>query len=171
MKHIFILAIFFNFGFASINSIKSFEAEFIQSVTDDKNKVLTYTGHVIATNEQNAIWKYIKPIRKDIYVNAFNVTIVEPEIEQVIIRKLEFSIDFFNIIKNAKKIKKDLFEAVYKESKFTITTQNELINSISYVDDFENNVKVVFDKQIQNEEVDLEVFTPNIPLEFDIIRD
>ena len=75
------------------------------------------------------------------------------------------------MVKNAKKIKKNLYLANYKDSKFTITTKNELLESISYIDEFENRVKIVFENQKQNEKIDEELFTPRYSLEFDIIRD
>ncbi len=171
MKHIFILLVFANISFGSINTIDSFEADFIQKVTDDKEKVLTYNGHIIASKPQNAVWNYTQPVKKKIYINRFEVTIVEPEIEQVIIKKVESNFDFFKMIKNAKKVKNNTFETLYGDTTFTIITQKELINSISYIDEFENNVKIVFKNQKQNEKIDLEVFTPKYSLEFDVIRD
>ncbi len=171
MKHIFILFIFANISFGSIDSINSFEADFVQNVTDDKEKVLTYNGHIIASKPQNAIWKYKEPVKKDIYISRFEVTIVEPEIEQVIIKKVASSFDFFKMIQNAKKVKNNTFETLFRETLFTITTRNNLIESISYIDEFENSVKIVFENQKQNEKIDLKVFTPKYSLEFDVIRD
>ncbi|EDZ62715.1 outer membrane lipoprotein carrier protein LolA [Sulfurimonas gotlandica GD1] len=171
MKHIFTLLLSFSLSFASFDNLNSFEADFTQSVTDDKNKSLVYKGHIIASKPQNAVWNYIQPIKKDVYINRFNVTVIEPEIEQVIIRKIDASLDFFNMIQNAKEIEKDKYEANYKESKFTITTNNKIIKSISYIDEFENKVKIVFNNQKQNEEINKEIFVPKYPLEFDIIRD
>jgi outer membrane lipoprotein carrier protein len=54
---------------------------------------------------------------------------------------------------------------------FTITTKDKLIETISYMDEFENKVKIVFENQKQNEEINIDLFIPNYPLEFDIIRD
>ena len=160
-----------NFIYMAINNINSFEADFTQSVTDDKNASLNYSGHISAQKPQNAIWNYIQPIKKDVYINQFSVTIVEPEIEQVIIRKIESNFDFFMMIKNAVKIDKNTYKANYKESKFIIIIENNLIKSISYKDAFENDVKIVFKNQKQNIKIDDEVFVAKYPLEFDIIRD
>lgn len=171
MKHLFTLLLSFTFAFASFDNLTSFQADFTQSVTDDKDKSLVYKGHIITAKPQNAVWSYKNPIEKDVYISKFNVTIVEPEIEQVIIRKIDASLDFFNMIKNAKEIKKDTYEAQFKESKFIITTKNELIESISYIDEFENKVKIVFKNQKENEVIEKELFIPKYPLEFDIIRD
>ena len=52
-----------------------------------------------------------------------------------------------------------------------ITTKDSLIESISYSDEFENSVKVLFTNQRQNEKIDNNLYIPNIPVEYDIIRD
>ncbi|WP_373002645.1 LolA-like outer membrane lipoprotein chaperone [Sulfurimonas sp.] len=171
MKHLFTLFLTSTLAFASFDSLNSFQADFTQSVTDDKDKSLIYKGHVVASKPQNAVWNYIKPIKKDVYINRFNVTVIEPEIEQVIIRRIDSSMDFFNMIQNAKKIENNKYEAHYKEAKFMITTKDEVIETISYVDEFENKVKIVFENQKQNEKINIELFTPKYPLEYDVIRD
>ena len=171
MKHILITILLLSQAIASIDKITSFEADFAQSITDDKNKVLTYKGHITASKPQNAKWKYTIPVQKIVFINKFDVTIVEPEIEQVIIKRIESNFDFFKMIENAKKLKDNVFEANYKESTFKIIQKNNLIESISYIDEFENSVKIVFKNQKQNHSIDLKTFTPNYPLYFDIIRD
>jgi outer membrane lipoprotein carrier protein len=171
MKQLFLSLVFCTLSFASFDDINSFKADFTQSVTDEKNKILTYEGSIVASRPQNAMWNYAKPIKKEVFISLNNITIIEPEIEQVIVRNVESHFDFFNMIKNAKKIKEDTYTATYKESIFTITTKNALIKSISYVDEFDNKVKIVFKNQKQNERIDEQIFTPNIPLDYDIIQD
>ena len=156
---------------ASIDNITSFEADFTQNIKDEKDKVLSYKGHVTAHKPQFAKWDYKTPVQKVIYISPFAITIVEPEIEQVIQRKIESNFNFFQLIKNAKEIEKDIYEANYKNTTFKIIKENKLIKSISYIDEFENNVVINFTKQKQNHKVELKVFTPRYPLEYDIIRD
>lgn len=156
---------------ASISAISSFEADFTQTITDDKDKKLSYSGHVQASKPQFAKWDYEKPVKKEIYISPFIVTIVEPEIEQVIQRKIESNFNFFQLIRNAKKVKENTYKAKYKNSTFTIFVKKNLIESISYIDEFENDVKVVFKNQGQNHKIAEEVFTPKYPLYFDIVRD
>ncbi|MDD5372188.1 MAG: LolA-like outer membrane lipoprotein chaperone [Sulfurimonas sp.] len=171
MKYFFLAILISLELFASLDGITSFEADFTQSITDDKNKTLVYSGHIVALKPQNAKWSYIKPVKKDVFINDFEVTIVEPEIEQVIVKTLESNFDFFKIISNAKKIEENKYLANYKNSKFTITKNGSFIESISYLDEFENRVKISFKNQKQNQTVNKTVFTPVFPLNFDIIRD
>lgn len=171
MRHIF-LAILINIQlFASLDDITSFEADFTQSITDEKNKTLDYIGHIIASKPQNARWSYIKPVKKDVYINSYDVTIVEPELEQVIIKRIESNFDFFKMISNAKKIGDNKYLTHYRDSKFTIVQSGSFIESISYVDEFENRVKIKFKNQKQNQKINTKVFIPSYPLEFDIVRD
>lgn len=168
----FLIAIFITVElFASLDSIVSFDADFTQSITDDKNKTISYNGHIIATKPQNARWSYFKPVKKEVYINDYDVTIVEPEIEQVVIRRIESNFDFFKMIANAKENSKDNYTTKYGDTIFNIKKKGELIESISYLDEFENKVIIVFKNQKQNQAINKILFMPNYPLEFDIIRD
>ncbi len=171
MKKILILLLFVSKIFASFGFITSFEADFTQSVTDEKNKVLKYRGSVSALKPQKAIWNYTNPVKKDIFINTYCIVMIEPEIEQVIIKNIKSNFDFFNIIKNAKKINKDYFLAKYKKLRFFITTKNDLIKSISYKDEFDNKVKIIFKNQKQNGKINPKIFIPKIPKGFDVIKD
>ena len=64
MKYILIALLSSTLSLASIDTINSFEAKFTQSVTDDKNVSLQYSGYVKAQKPQNAVWHYTKPIKK-----------------------------------------------------------------------------------------------------------
>jgi len=156
---------------ASIDKITSFEADFTQNIKDEKEKILSYKGHVIAHKPQFAKWEYKTPVEKNIFITPFAITIVEPEIEQVIVRKIKSNFNFFQLIKNAKEIKPNVYEANYKNTIFTIVKEDDLIKSIKYIDEFENNVIIIFENQKQNHRIELEVFNPKFPLEYDIIRD
>jgi len=79
--------------------------------------------------------------------------------------------NFFKMISNAKKISENKYLTHYKDSKFTIIKNGSLIESISYLDEFENKIQINFKNQKQNQHVNKSIFTPSFPLEFDIIRD
>ena len=98
MRYFFLLNVLAIFCYAEINTINSFEADFKQDITDDKGKILSYQGHLRALKPQNALWNYKKPVQKDIYVTPAKIIIIEPEIEQVIIRHISSNFDFFKMI-------------------------------------------------------------------------
>ena len=83
--------------------MNSYEADFRQVVTNDKGNILEYSGHIKIMKPQYALWEYLQPSTKLIYINKNMATIIEPDLEQVIVKKLHNSIDFFKILKNAKK--------------------------------------------------------------------
>lgn len=157
--------------FASFDNLATFKADFTQSITDDKNKVLHYEGSLVAAKPQNVLWSYVKPVKKDVYINDNNVIVVEPELEQAIFKRIQSKFDFFNIIKNSKQLDKNTYIATYNNKDFLIQTKGNMIESISYVDEFENKVKILFNNQKENEKVDSEIFKPKIPADFDIIKD
>ena len=158
-------------AFASLNNINSFEADFKQNIVDDQNKTIAYYGHVKATKPQYALWTYTKPIDKQVYILENQAIIVEPELEQAIIKKIGNNFDFFRLIKNAKRIKDDVYLARYNNTTFIITTQKNSILSIAYKDEFENSVTIDFSNQIVNKKMNKKGFAPTIPDEYDIIRD
>ncbi len=171
MKYLLLLQILFTFCFASALNINSFKADFTQTVIDDKGKKLLYSGHMIASKPQYALWIYTKPIKKSVYITPNYVTVIEPEIEQAIIRKVSSDFDFFNMINKAKKKKDNTYIATLNESEYTVLVKNNIIESISYLDEFENEVTIIFTKQQNNLSFSEDIFKPKVPVEYDIIRD
>ena len=161
----------FTMAMSSPLDMNSFEADFNQVITDDKGKELSYSGHIIALKPQYALWSYKNPIEKNVYITPDYVTVVEPEIEQAIIRKIVSDFDFFNMIKKAKRERDNLYIATLNESKYIIKIENSVVKSISYLDEFENKVNIIFKNQSKNKLFSEDVFRANIPLEYDIIRD
>ena len=171
MKYIIILQIVLTMGFSSVLEINSFEADFNQIITDDKGKELSYSGHIVASKPQYALWDYKEPVKKSVYITPRYVTVVEPEIEQAIVRRIASDFDFFNMIKKAKKKTDNTYIATLNESKYTIKLENSMIRSISYLDEFENKVKIIFKNQSNNKIFSEDIFSAKIPVEYDIIRD
>ena len=171
MKYLIIFQLFFSIGFASVLNITSFEADFKQIVTDDKEKKLIYNGTLKALKPQFAFWNYSQPISKSIYLTSNLITIIEPEIEQVIIKNIPASFNFFKMIQNAKKISKNRYTTHINDILYTIEIEKEMIKSIMYHDEFDNKVEIIFDKQFKNRNISEEIFNPIIPQEYDIIRE
>lgn len=171
MKHLFFSLLIATTSYASFDTLVSIDADFTQTIKDEKNKVLSYSGHIRASKPQYALWSYTKPIVKDVYINNSKVTIIEPEIEQVIMKHIESNFDFFHLLKNAKKIDKNRYVALYKETSFIIITNGNLIEKISYTDEFENLVEIRFTNEKINLDINKKIFSPEIPKDFDLIVD
>ena len=171
MKFKLLLMLLSSAAFAEITDLTSFQANFEQSITDEKNKKIVYKGTIQASQPRYALWKYAQPIEKTVYVLKNKVIMIEPDLEQAIIKTIKSNFDFFSLLKSAKEIKKDVYTATFNNINYTIYTKGMRIESISYIDEFENKVKIAFKDQKVNEKIDLNIFNPYIPTEYDIIRD
>lgn len=157
--------------FGDTTNISSFSADFTQVIIDDKNKKLIYKGTFLANSPFFALWSYDTPIKKNIYIEKNKVTIVEPELEQAIIKKLDKEINFFYILSNLKKVDKNNYIALLASNTYNLKFSDyETLESISYNDDFGNSVEIVFQNQKTNLKVSPDVFVVRIPYDYDIIE-
>ncbi|MEN8146279.1 MAG: LolA-like outer membrane lipoprotein chaperone [Campylobacterota bacterium] len=157
--------------FAVSEKTETMKADFIQTITDDKKSTITYKGSMLAKRPSMALWHYTEPIEKTVYITASRVTIVEPELEQAIIKRLDNNIDILAILASAKKDGKNSYTAYYNNKEYHIAMQGNMIRSISYSDDFDNVVKIVFSAQQINKSIKKSRFKADIPSDFDIIKD
>ena len=171
MKKIFFAALLVTSSFANINNITSFEADFLQKITDDKGVKITYEGHIMVSKPIYALWKYTKPIKKSVYIVPYKIIVIEPEIEQVIIKRIGDDFNFFEILKNAKKIAKNKYLAKFKNKEYILKIKGSNLESISYKDELENDVIIEFNNQKENKEIPLEAYKPHIPKDFDIVTE
>lgn len=171
MRFFMLLALSCSLSFADILDLNSFKADFVQTVTDEKHQVLTYKGSVVALKPQYALWKYKEPVEKNVYIQKRRVTIVEPELEQVIVRKINQDFNIFTLIKNATKIDTNSYLAKLDETKIVLEFKDEKLTSLSYKDKFDNDVKVLFSNQQHNLALSDETFTPLYSSEYDLIQE
>lgn len=171
MKYLIIMLLCISSLFAFGDSIQSFQANFIQKITDEENKVLTYEGTIHSKRPNYVLWHYTEPINKKIYINNKRAVIVEPELEQAIIKQLQGEIDFFGILASAESVDMTHYKASYKGIDFILNEVNGVIESLSYTDQLENKVLIIFSQQKQNRPLEDELFTPKVPKDFDIIKE
>jgi len=170
MRFLMILTFLMTSLFAFGESIQSFEADFVQTITDEEKKTLTYKGKMHSKRPDLVLWHYTEPINKKIYITKIKAIIVEPELEQAIIKRLQGEIDFFGILASAKAVDDTHYQATYKEIEFTLKEDHGVIESLSYTDQLENKVLITFTAQKQNRPLDESLFVPKIPKDFDIIK-
>jgi outer membrane lipoprotein carrier protein len=170
LKYIFIITLLFTSLFSGISKLNSFSANFLQTITDETGKTLSYRGSIKAVKPQFATWKYEFPVEKHVFINAEKIVIVEPELEQVIIKNIDDKFDFFSMIKDAKKVDNNFYIAHYKDTKFNIKIINSIIQSITYTDEFGNKIEIIFTNQLQNAKIEKQELTPSYPLNYDIVR-
>ncbi len=157
--------------FAIGEHTNTMQADFTQTITDDKNKTITYKGHMLAKRPNLALWQYKEPIEKSVYITAHSATIVEPELEQAIVKKLDNSIDILAILASAKKESKARYIAFYDDKEYVVLMKGQKIASITYHDAFGNVVKISFSAQEINKNINDTSFDAHIPPDYDVIKD
>jgi len=156
---------------SSPKELTSFYAIFTQTITDEHKKKLIYNGELWASKPQNALWKYTKPIQKSVYINAKVLPIIEPTIEQATVKTLGGEIDFLEIIKKAKKVDNEHYNATVNGLTYAITFKNDALSTIGYTDSYDNRVTIKFLTPSTNQSIEAKRFKPIIPSDFDLIRD
>ncbi|HDZ5064806.1 TPA: outer membrane lipoprotein chaperone LolA [Campylobacter jejuni] len=167
-KAFLIFFIFIGQLFALDLNFNTFSSDFTQTVKS-KNSTLSYSGYFILSKDQ-AYWSYNTPSKKEIYINKNQVTIVEHDLEQVIFSHLDNIPNLNEIFKKASFMDKDTLIAKYDNINYTIKLYQDKIQSISYKDEFENNVTINLNNQIKNPKINPNVFKAQIPQNYDIVR-
>ncbi len=167
-----VIGLFFSLAFASFDkeNIRSFEADFSQTVTNESGKTIEYKGKVFIKNNGKVLWKYLEPIVKNVFLIDDLVIVDEPELEQAIYTKLEKSIDIIKLLKEAKKIEENLFESYLYDVKYLIKTKDDKISSLSYKDELANSIEIKFLNIKQNIEIKDNIFQFLAPNYYDIIE-
>jgi len=156
---------------ANILEFKTFQASFLQTILDDNNKRITYSGDIYINGSDNALWSYNAPVQKALYFSEERLTIIEPELEQAIIKDIENSINIYSILKNAKKMDSSSYKGVFNNKEYILHVEKNEISDIQYKDDFGNRVTISFENQEVDKKLPKDIFKIEIPKEFDTIRE
>ena len=156
------LILFISVFLFAIDMPKAFKSEFNQTIISD-NKKLIYKGRVFYKKKQ-IFWKYTYPEEKYIWVKE-KVYIYEPDLMQVTITKKQ-NLNLQNILRDAKKIKNNLYETDLDNKKIYFI-YDKTLKKLYYTDEMGNKVEINFYNQ--SNEVNDSIFKPNIPDDTDVI--
>jgi outer membrane lipoprotein carrier protein len=170
MRYIFGFLLFTVFIMANELDFTTIQSSFIQTITNEEDKKITYEGEFYATSNAKALWVYKSPIKKEIYFSKNSVVIVEPELEQAIITDIDNTPNITEILQGATKINENTYQASFEDTIYTIQTKNRLIQSIMYKDKLENTIVISLQNPKINITLEEEIFRPKIPQEYDIIK-
>jgi outer membrane lipoprotein carrier protein len=134
---------------ASIALPENFQAHFTQKITNTKKKVINYSGKVYFSNKTQLKWEYIKPTKKEVCTDGYELTVVDHDLEQVSKYHINKGFDLSKILQNAKEVKdrKTVYLAKYEGKSYTIQTdQKGHLSRVVYFDDLENTVLIIFSK-------------------------
>ncbi len=168
----FVLVLFFmNESNASdIKDIKSYQAEFTQSIINNSGKEILYKGNIYINQPSNVLWSYNDPIEKDVYILSSKVVIIEPDLEQAIVSTMQEEINILDLLKNPIKISKNKYEATLYDNEYLLTIINNILVQINYIDEIENKVTIYFKNIKQNKIMSNDIFKYKIPLDYDVIK-
>ena len=154
----------------NFKDVKSFEASFVQTIKNPSGNKVNYNG-ILYIKEPNKIkWEYKTPIEKIVYINKDSVTIIEPELEQAIVTKIDQEINILNLLKKAKKITTNEYQSEFNNITYTLNIENGNLQQIKYQDEIENDVTITFTNIKQNHIINSEIFLFTIPYDYDVIK-
>ena len=156
--------------FAEQLAFKSFQSDFIQNIKNPSGSVITYEGSLITNDSNYIIWRYTKPIIKEVYILDDQVIINEPELEQTIYTSTNNQLNLNTLIKNAKMLNKGIYEASINEIKYHFIFKDDILMSVSYLDEVENQVAIIFQNQQKDKKLDSKIFLFDQNPDFDIIK-
>ena len=157
---------------ASIELPGNFQADFIQKITNTKNKVITYSGKVRFTNETLFKWSYKEPTKKEVCTDGLELLVVDHDLEQVSAYRISNGINIAKILKKAEPYRDNVYVAEYDNKKYTIQVdKQQKLHSIAYFDDLDNKVQILF-KHMKYGKGNLPVKSMkcNYPIHYDMIQ-
>ncbi len=169
MRKITLLVLFFTTVFAKIE-ISSFESNFKQIIKEEAGKTIEYFGRLYFKKPLKVLWRYEKPIKKDIYIVGNKVVVIEPELEQITISHLEKTKNIIDILKKAKKIGDKKYKAIYyNQTYYIFFDKNNHLKKITFKDKVDNKVEIIFYNTKQNIKIEDKIFKYRIDPDFDVI--
>lgn len=154
----------------NFQNIKTLETNFIQTIQNPSGTKVYYEGK-LHIKEPNLIkWEYKKPFKKYVYIKKYTITIIEPELEQAIITKINKEINILALLKKAKKTSQNLYTSRFNNIEFNLTLHNNSLKSISYKDELENSILIEFTQVQQNHNIEDKIFKFQIPYHYDLIK-
>ena len=172
---------------ASINLPTSFNTNFEQTITNDKGKTIEYKGSVYFQNVKESIaddrgleqsytrslfkWNYSMPTKKEVCTDGIQLTVVDHDLEQISNYLIDEGIDLESILNVATQITAKDYKAIYKEVEYLISLDDKnQLSKIIYVDNLDNNVKIVFSNMLYNKKLDTKLLECHAPQEYDVIK-
>ena len=141
-----------SFG-AGLN-FKSLQSDFTQTVFSE-GKSVNYKG---------------SPTPKRIYFDKDKVVVIEDELEQAIISRLDDTPNLTQVLAHAEQIQPTLYKAIYDGIEYFITIKNTLPTTIDYKDKLSNKIKITLNNPVKDALIPKETLTPVIPQGYDIVN-
>jgi len=151
-------------------NLKSIQADFKQTIINNADQQIHYRGKLFIKEPSKILWKYEEPIIKNVFLINTMVIIDEPELEQAVFTTLNSEVNLLALLKSAKKISNEKYEAVINDVKYTFLIKNNKIDKILYKDELDNKVSIELFNSVYNEVINESIFKFIAPSTYDIIR-
>jgi len=150
----------------------SFKADFINTITNTKKKIIQYSGTMKFSNKSHIKWAYKKPTKKEVCTDGHELIVVDHDLEQVSNYVITKGFDLVKILKNAKLHSKNIYTSEYTGKIVTIKVDDKKhLHSVAYFDDLDNKVQIKFNKvHYSKDEIDKKSMMCKVPKAYDIIR-
>ncbi len=151
---------------------ESFQADFTQKITNTKKKTINYSGKVRFSNKTLLKWEYLKPTKKEVCTDGFELLVVDHDLEQVSSYLINKGFDLAKILKQAKVHSENIYVTKYENINYTIQVDaKQRLHSIAYFDDLDNKVQIVFKKMKYGKgNLSSKSMKCNYPQNYDMIR-
>ncbi len=156
--------------FALSFDYETFEASFVQTITNKLGKKIVYSGKIIAKKPNYALWEYTKPVKKSVYVNNDTIIVYEPLLSQAKYLKKKNAISLDEILKKAKHEGGDEYSAKDGDITYRFSVSNNMIERLTYKDSLENDTEIIFSNRKKNTPISNKVFEFNPTPDIDIIK-
>jgi len=150
----------------------SMSATFVQKVTTPRKKTVRYTGDLLLNRSREFRWRYARPSRREICGDGSRVRVIDHRLEQVVVYKVGSLLDMMQLLKRAKRYRKDIYLARYHGTQYTlkIDTQGH-IEQIAYKDKMDNVVNIhLHNVQYRPDPIAPRKLRCPVPKTYDIIK-
>ncbi len=128
-----------------IDTPENFQANFTQMITNPKKKVINYSGKVYFSKGSKLKWEYLKPTKKEVCTDGFELLVVDHDLEQISQYNISKGFDLGKILKKAKLHSKNIYVAEYNGKKYTLQVDKKnRLQAVAYFDDLDNKVQIAF---------------------------
>jgi outer membrane lipoprotein carrier protein len=149
-----------------------FKAQFVQTVTNPKNKMIRYGGKV-AFSEGNLLkWSYTEPTKKEVCTDGKEVLVVDHDLEQTSAYRIDKGFDLTEILHRAEPYKAHIYVTEFAGKRYTIQLDEKgRLQSVAYYDDLDNKVQILFHRmQYGKGRLPAEEMKCRYPASYDVIR-
>jgi outer membrane lipoprotein carrier protein len=156
--------------FALTLDYETFEASFTQIIKNKSGKKIEYSGKLVAKKPGLALWEYIKPVKKSVYIKDDSVIVFEPELSQAKYLKKKGNISLDTMLKNAKAEGANEYSAKDGDITYHFKVSDNMIERVYYKDSLENDTEIVFKERKKNLSVKNGIFDFKPTPDIDVIK-